>query len=247
MNVQWTCATLLALAAPPALAAGTDGGTTEAGVAQGALGPDAGASSDQPMAGASPAQGQSSEPLPGFAANQIVGHVDAMDPAKNTITITRPGRNGVYRLTAATTVFVDGRLGELQDLKPGQDVRAAFENREGELTVRWIEVAPPGTFLNTGAAQRTSSKDVPARQVEGKVTSVGASQAQVLDSSGRSTTIRLNDSTQVLQGGQPRSIADLKQGADVRATLDNTGSSATRIDILQDARTSTAQQSADPR
>jgi len=80
-----------------------------------------------------------------FVSNQLVGQIKTVEPRKQSITVSVNGHDQSYAMGNSTTVFVEGRLGALQDLKAGQDVRAAFDNHNGQRSIRWIEVTPPAT------------------------------------------------------------------------------------------------------
>lgn len=76
-------------------------------------------------------------------AQQVTGELRAIDRDAHTVTIDQGGQLRTYRMDDRSTVFLEGRLGNLDDLKEGQQVRAAWEERGTEKSVRWLEVNPP--------------------------------------------------------------------------------------------------------
>jgi hypothetical protein len=44
---------------------------------------------------------------------------------------------------ASTTLFLPGHTGRLEDLRVGQQVRAAYEPRERGAVAQWIELIEP--------------------------------------------------------------------------------------------------------
>ena len=83
-----------------------------------------------------------SKPGAGFGANQLVGQITSLDTDAKTIAIDQAGQTLELKLPENATVFVNGRLGSFTDLREGQQVRAAFEERQGQKSLRWIEVKP---------------------------------------------------------------------------------------------------------
>lgn len=79
------------------------------------------------------------------ASNQLQGKISEYDQQARTLKLEAEGQGETeLRLTENATVFIDGRLGTSADLQEGQEVRAAFDEREGSKTVRWIEVTTEG-------------------------------------------------------------------------------------------------------
>lgn len=60
-----------------------------------------------------------------------------------SVVVVEPSDRGerlTLEATDGTAIFVEGRLGSFEDLREGQQVRAAFDEREGRRVLRWIEV-----------------------------------------------------------------------------------------------------------
>ena len=68
-----------------------------------------------------------------FAANILLGKIESVASNRDSITLAGAGTSRRYKLSAGTTVLIEGRLGSAQDLKVGQRVRWAIETqRRGE-------------------------------------------------------------------------------------------------------------------
>lgn len=78
-----------------------------------------------------------------LGSSRLSGRILSLAPHGDSVTIASGGKPMRFELHQSSTIFVDGRLGGLQDLKEGVEVRAAYESRDGQVTIRWIEVAPP--------------------------------------------------------------------------------------------------------
>jgi len=74
---------------------------------------------------------------------QASGTIRTLDKRTRVLTLESAGRTHELKVPETATVFVDGRIGAWQDLKEGQKVRAAWEEKHGANDVRWIEVRPP--------------------------------------------------------------------------------------------------------
>jgi Cu/Ag efflux protein CusF len=105
-----------------------------------------------------------------FGANQIVGQIKTVNRSTKEIAIDQAGKQQSLKLSENATVFTNGRLGSFEDLKEGQQVRAAYEERGGQKTLRWIEVMPTGagssqqgidTHGSDGAAPKPTGKQPP--------------------------------------------------------------------------------------
>jgi Cu/Ag efflux protein CusF len=145
-----------------------------------------------------------------FGANQINGQVQAFEPMQKKITIDQSGKKQELKLTDDTTVFVDGRLGSVMDLKEGQEVRAAFENRDGGKSLRWIEVTP-----KTNA--KVSATDKP---FFGHIASIDREAKKVTITHGDDQKVlEITGSTKILGMGKQAKFDDLKEGQEVRASL----------------------------
>ena len=79
-----------------------------------------------------------------FASNQVSGEISHLDKSAKEITVKSGAEEQTLKMGDNATVFLEGRLGAFDDLKEGQQVRAAFEPREEGKSLRWIEVNPPG-------------------------------------------------------------------------------------------------------
>ncbi len=71
----------------------------------------------------------------------IEGRVTSLDRATGALQMR--GKNGqslTLKLLPETTVFLDGRVGRLADVKPGDVVRSVFDVRKSGNVASWIEV-----------------------------------------------------------------------------------------------------------
>jgi Cu/Ag efflux protein CusF len=96
-----------------------------------------------PQSSAPPKAGSS------FGANQVVGKIKSVNRSTKEVTIDQAGEVQKLKLSDNATVFTNGRLGAFEDLREGQQVRAAYEERGGQKTLRWIEVTPTGAGGST--------------------------------------------------------------------------------------------------
>jgi Cu/Ag efflux protein CusF len=92
-----------------------------------------------------------------FASNQVTGEISHIDKGAKEVTVKTGDEEKTLTMGDNATVFLEGRLGSFEDLKEGQQVRAAYEPREETKSLRWIEVNPPG-----GASQTPEKKRTPA-------------------------------------------------------------------------------------
>jgi Cu/Ag efflux protein CusF len=79
-----------------------------------------------------------------FSSNQLTGEITSIDKSEKEITVKSGADEQTLKMGDNATVFLEGRLGSFEDLKEGQQVRAAYEPREEAKSLRWIEVNPPG-------------------------------------------------------------------------------------------------------
>jgi len=82
-----------------------------------------------------------------YMSNQLVGNIQKIDKSNKSITIDQAGQPQDMKYTDSATVFMNGRLGGFTDLQEGQQVRAAFDEKNGTKTLRWIEVTPKGSAM----------------------------------------------------------------------------------------------------
>ncbi len=89
-------------------------------------------------------------PGPGSPSNAwtiglVEGTVKSVDPATGTVQIST-GLLGLFgktlRLTEATEVQIDGRLGSLMEIREGARVKVAYEVRDGKNVATHIELTP---------------------------------------------------------------------------------------------------------
>ena len=112
-----------------------------------------------------PSQGTSS-----FAANQVAGRVTSVNRSSKQLTIDEAGQQKEMKIPDNVTVFVNGRLGSIDDLREGQEVRAAYEERSGQKSLRWIEVKPVTNNKadqKQGAATEDAKTDSPVAAPSG--------------------------------------------------------------------------------
>lgn len=185
-------------------------------------------------AGLAAAQTPSPTPTPGaarrgspFASNQINGRIRTIDRNARTIAIEAKGQTQELALPESATVFLEGRLGTWEDLKEGQQVRAAFEERQGERTIRWIEVTPgtspaprpPARAEAVTPADQTAS--APASPVSGRVVAVDAENGVVrIDQRGTEVSLRVPAEASVTIDGEQSQLEHLKEGQEVRASFE---------------------------
>lgn len=71
---------------------------------------------------------------------EATGTVRAVDAKEQIVTLVTASGQRRLKVDEATTVFVRGRLGGLDDLSTGQAVRATFEPGPDTPVAQWIEV-----------------------------------------------------------------------------------------------------------
>ncbi len=186
-----------------------------------------------------------SKPGPTFASNQLTGKIQSVDPTAKQVTIAQPnGQQENLTLGENATVFMHGRLGSFQDLKEGQQVRAAYELKNGQKTLRWIEVTPSTEQQQPGATPPATPQpeekgtpgggaDAPAaapstmrteergHEITGEVVSVDSAKHQlVLYRAGRHVILNVSRKAPIIVNGKRASLDDIKQGEKVRAALE---------------------------
>lgn len=107
--------------------------------------------------------------VPGpFSSARMNGEIRGIDKQARTITIDQSGRLQTLRVDDRSTVFLEGRLGSLDDLREGQQVRAAYEERGTERSLRWIEVNPTPTAKPEGSGVEPVEEDATKRPDAGQ-------------------------------------------------------------------------------
>ena len=102
--------------------------------------------------------------VPGpFSSARMSGEIRGVDKQARTITIDEAGRLQTLRVDDRSTVFLEGRLGSLEDLREGQQVRAAYEERGTERSLRWIEVNPAPVAKPGGSGPEPVEEDAAKR------------------------------------------------------------------------------------
>ncbi|MFN7134253.1 MAG: hypothetical protein ACK4N5_19395 [Myxococcales bacterium] len=73
---------------------------------------------------------------------EAAGKVRSIDKDKNELSILGEGQTDPVKLTVdrTTTIFVDGRIGTLNDVNEGFEVRASYELKQGNNRAQWIEI-----------------------------------------------------------------------------------------------------------
>lgn len=162
-----------------------------------------------------------------FASNQINGRIRTIDRAAKTIAIEGKGQTQELTLTENATVFLEGRLGTWEDLSEGQQVRAAFEERQGQRTIRWIEVTPgtsPAPRPPTRAEAATppdQTASEPASPLTGRVVAVDAENGVLrIDQRGTEVSLRVPAEASVTIDGEQSQLEHLKEGQEVRASFE---------------------------
>ncbi len=85
------------------------------------------------------ARGEEAPPPSGL--REARGRVGRLDKANARLTLQRgPREELVLQVEPSTTLFIDGRIGKLSDLREGAQVRVSFEQRDGANRAQWIEV-----------------------------------------------------------------------------------------------------------
>lgn len=209
---------------------------------------------ERPTEPAPPGQGSATPPgrTGAVTTNQLTGELQSIDRDRKTLTIDQAGQTQLLKLDDRATVFLEGRLGSFEDLKEGQQVRAAFEEKEGTRTLRWIEVNPKPAPARPAPApvppERGTPGDAPKaatgpgkaateakNELQGQVVTVDPDKSKlVLGSAGKLWTIDVARGAPVLIEGRDASLEQLREGQQVRASLDPTKATttATRIETV---------------
>ena len=74
---------------------------------------------------------------------EVQGRITAVDPRGGMLTLEHPGGRVELRVDDSTTLFLPGHTGRLEDLRVGQQIRAAYEPRERGAVAQWIELIEP--------------------------------------------------------------------------------------------------------
>jgi Cu/Ag efflux protein CusF len=211
-----------------------------------------------------------------FASNQLTGRISHIDKEAKEVTVRAGPDEQTLKMGDNATVFLEGRLGTFEDLKEGQQVRAAYEPREEAKSLRWIEVNPPGATskpdqkqttpqgndgdvtsgstggkMGTGPAgsdtsDKTQQQTAAKHQITGKVVSVDtASRQVVIDHQGRQWTIDVTNNAPVYVEGKKASLGEIREGQQVRASLDP--EKTTRTAIRLETVPSTGKSQSQPR
>jgi hypothetical protein len=69
------------------------------------------------------------------------GKVKDIDKGKNQVVLDRSAKEALtLQVDKSTTIFIDGRIGTLDEVEPGGEVRASYEFRQGANRAQWIEI-----------------------------------------------------------------------------------------------------------
>jgi len=74
---------------------------------------------------------------------QLEGRVKELDRSKHRLTLESKKDPLVLHFDRSTTVLIDGRIARVEELAPGMQVRAAWQERRGMRHAQWIEVDAP--------------------------------------------------------------------------------------------------------
>lgn len=168
----------------PSLATPTDSGTappsgSPTGQARGATGEPIAQAPTKPNDQADDSKSKSDpQTLPGGAKRGVLqGRITSVDSDEGAVVIAPADREEQVNASIArgVPVFVGGRLADRTALKEGQQVRASYEERDGNTRLRWIEVhgenapnAPPGTGdSREGVEGSPGGPHTPPRNVPG--------------------------------------------------------------------------------
>ncbi len=88
-------------------------------------------------AGAEKSRPESTSGQPGL--REARGKIKTVDKAKRQLVLEQPGLT--LQVDHTTTIFVDGRTASLDEVSPGQEVRASYEHKKGLDRAQWIEVS----------------------------------------------------------------------------------------------------------
>src|SRR6185437_4841705 len=117
-----------------------------------------------------------------FAANRLTGRIQQIDKTQHQLTIAQAGKTQSLKFGDNSTIFYEGRLGSIDDLKEGQEVRAAYEERDGQKNLRWLDVTSkePGGTATTGTSQGgAASNDQAPQSVSGSIRSIDPKANQI--------------------------------------------------------------------
>lgn len=76
-----------------------------------------------------------------FPLREVSGEIKDVDRGRNRITVSARDLKLVLQVDGGTTIFIEGHTGTLADLRPGQFVRAAYEEMAGAHLAQWIELS----------------------------------------------------------------------------------------------------------
>lgn len=82
------------------------------------------------------------EDAPVFVSPQASGRILQWSPDSGELLLQTSSEDLPLVVQDSATVFVNGRLGEREEIQKGQSVRAAYEHKGDERRVRWLEVLP---------------------------------------------------------------------------------------------------------
>jgi Cu/Ag efflux protein CusF len=174
-----------------------------------------------------------------FASNQVSGEISHIDKSAKEVTVKSGPQEQTLKMGDNATVFLEGRLGSFEDLKEGQQVRAAYEPREDAKSLRWIEVNPPGGTTTKSESKTGAHDEAHANQITGKVVSIDTATRQVvLDHEGRQWTLDVTNNAPVYIEGRKATLGEIREGQQVRASLDpeKTTKTAIRLETVPTAK-----------
>ena|ERR1700737_29917 len=73
---------------------------------------------------------------------EVSGEIKEVDRGRNQLTVLGRDLKVTLEVDRETTIFIEGHTGTLADLKPGQFLRAAYEEVAGKYLAQWIELSP---------------------------------------------------------------------------------------------------------
>lgn len=166
----------------------------------------------------SPPEPPTAQDPPTFTSKQVSGEIQQWDPQTGQLVLAAEDDRTTLEMSDASTVFIDGRLGQATELSPGQSARAAFQEKDGVRVVRWIEVLGAGPKKSPSKTQVAPPTAPAFGSYEGRIASVDASaQSFVLASAGGPWELDLRDVVVIVEGHQS-SIDTLPEGTLIRAT-----------------------------
>jgi hypothetical protein len=71
---------------------------------------------------------------------QVRAKVKEIDRGKQRLTLEAKPDPLILDIDRATTIFIDGRIATLAEIKAGMEVQAAWESRRGANRAQWVEV-----------------------------------------------------------------------------------------------------------